>query len=402
MVEELSVHNHAFVPLSFELSVLFDADFADIFQVKARRARRGTTVRRHREGERITLSYQRDHFRRETYIQAPDAYFTEQSLTFRGAGRPPQAWWTQTVSVDGRARPATSRCRSACTGRTCRRAWTSGSRRRPQWTPTGTSCARSTGAAWSTWPRCGSTPSRARRVAAGRRAALVHGAVRPGQPHHQLPGDPVRARAGPHHAAGARRRTRPPSWDDFRDAEPGKILHELRHGELAALPRAAALAVLRLGRRDAAVPHRARRVRAVDRRRGDRPAAGAGRPGPRWSGWSGTATSTATATSSTGPATRRPAWSNQCWKDSWNSIVHPDGRLASLPRAMLRDPGVRLRRAAAHGPAGARGLGRPGAGRPAGARRGGAAGRVRPRLLAARRRASTRSRWTGTSSRCRR
>src|SRR5690606_40148416 len=24
---------------------------------------------------------------------------------------------------------------------------------------------------------------------------------------------------------------------------------------------------------------------------------------------------------------------NQCWKDSWNSIVHPDGTLASLPRA---------------------------------------------------------------------
>ncbi len=24
---------------------------------------------------------------------------------------------------------------------------------------------------------------------------------------------------------------------------------------------------------------------------------------------------------------------NQCWKDSWNSIVHPDGSLATLPRA---------------------------------------------------------------------
>src|SRR4029078_1466073 len=24
---------------------------------------------------------------------------------------------------------------------------------------------------------------------------------------------------------------------------------------------------------------------------------------------------------------------NQCWKDSWNSIVHPDGRVATAPRA---------------------------------------------------------------------
>src|SRR5205823_13156105 len=24
---------------------------------------------------------------------------------------------------------------------------------------------------------------------------------------------------------------------------------------------------------------------------------------------------------------------NQCWKDSWNSIVYPDGRLAPAPRA---------------------------------------------------------------------
>ena len=33
--------------------------------------------------------------------------------------------------------------------------------------------------------------------------------------------------------------------------------------------------------------------------------------------------------------TRNPVsgLTNQCWKDSWNGIVHPDGRLAKLPRA---------------------------------------------------------------------
>ena len=106
-------------------------------------------------------------------------------------------------------------------------------------------------------------------------------------------------------ALGAQQAT---EWDDFRDAEPGKILHELRHGELAHFRRTAALAVLRLGRRDAAVPDRARRVRAVDRRRRDGPTAGGRGPGRAGVDRAATATSTATATSSTRPATRRPAW----------------------------------------------------------------------------------------------
>jgi glycogen debranching enzyme len=41
---------------------------------------------------------------------------------------------------------------------------------------------------------------------------------------------------------------------------------------------------------------------------------------------------------------------NQCWKDSWNSIVHPDGTLAALPRATCELQGyaydARLRTAA--------------------------------------------------------
>ena len=59
-------------------------------------------------------------------------------------------------------------------------------------------------------------------------------AVRPRQPDHQLPGAAVRAGAG---ADDARSRSAPRQGtrvDDFRDEEPGKILHELRFGELTA------------------------------------------------------------------------------------------------------------------------------------------------------------------------
>ena len=48
---------------------------------------------------------------------------------------------------------------------------------------------------------------------------------------------------------------------------------------------------------------------------------------------------------------------NQCWKDSWNSIVHPDGAAGHAAPGLLRDPGVRLRRAGTDGPAGPRGAG---------------------------------------------
>ena len=54
--------------------------------------------------------------------------------------------------------------------------------------------------------------------------------------------------------------------DPFRDEEPGKILHELRLGEMTAFEDRPALALLRRGRLDAAVPDPARGVRALDRR----------------------------------------------------------------------------------------------------------------------------------------
>ena len=67
---------------------------------------------------------------------------------------------------------------------------------------------------------------------AGGGGAVVHGALRAGCAHRRVSGDGAGARAGQERSEGAGPAPGARE-DDFRDAEPGKILHELRHGELA-------------------------------------------------------------------------------------------------------------------------------------------------------------------------
>ena len=90
--------------------------------------------------------------------------------------------------------------------------------------------------------------------------------------------------------------------------------------------------LLRLGRRDAALPRPALRGLALDRRHAARARAqGAGAAGAA-SGSTATATATATASSSTSGAPPR-GLENQSWKDSGDSQRFADGRLAQTPIA---------------------------------------------------------------------
>ena len=186
--------------------------------------------------------------------------------------------------------------------------------------------------------------------------------------------------------------------DAFRDEEPGKILHEMRQGELTAFEErphspyygsadSTPLYLILLDEYERWTEDRvlvreleetARRALAWIDEHGDR-------DGDGYVEYE-----------------RRNAESgleNQCWKDSWNSILWPDGSLAALPRATCEiqgyvyDAKVRCARLARDV------WGDDDAGGTSGQRGGRAEAPVQRGLLDRGRRRSTRSRWTATRSR---
>src|SRR5262249_52384741 len=118
MRESLELINHGLHDVNVEITIIFDADFADLFEVKDELTKKGELYRR-REPHGITLGYVRGglaepaertsgsgsptrgtsagEFRRETYIEALAGFFTEGSVTFRISLAPQQSW---TSSID--------------------------------------------------------------------------------------------------------------------------------------------------------------------------------------------------------------------------------------------------------------------------------------------------------------
>ncbi len=330
MHEHLMVENEASCPARLELSLRFDADFADIFELKDHLPKQGE-VYRHVDGPTAVLGYRRDDFGRETHIRAEGAYLTEQSLTYRVEIGPHDRWETRirVQMVTGTQKHQTKRrLRTPNMGPSLDE-WLDGAPRLEcQWDDLRRTYDRSLVdlAALRFYP---GTMGGASLPAAGLpwfmalfgRDAIVTS-------YQALPFFPELARTTLR-ALAVRQAT---ACDDFRDAAPGKILHELRHGEL-----------VHFGERPQSPYYGSADVTPLflilldeyERWTGDgdtvRHLQGAARAALAWMDDDGDRDGDGYIEYQT----RNPETGlvNQCWKDSWNSIVHPDGSLAALPRA---------------------------------------------------------------------
>src|SRR5262245_44721778 len=329
MREHLEVHNHGLSEMDIEISLRFDADFADLFEVKDDLSKTGQLYRQ-REHNGVTLGYVRDEFRRETYIHARDAYFTEESLTFRASLKPNESWQATVVVTIGTARDdPMPQLMHEPEMPVCLADWLAAAPRLDtDWFELRQVYKRSLIdlAALRFYPE--SVPDSSLPAAGLPWFMALFGRDSLITSYQAIPFVPELARTTLL-ALGAHQAT---AFDDFRDAEPGKILHELRHGELAHFGERPHSPYY--GSADA-TPLFLVVLDEYERWTGDtetvRRLEGAARAALEWIDHHG---------DSDGDGyieyqTRNPTTGlvNQCWKDSGNSIVHPDGRLSTLPRA---------------------------------------------------------------------
>jgi glycogen debranching enzyme len=346
MREHLELINHGQQELHLEIAIIFDADFADLFEVKDELAKRGELYR-HRVPHGVTLGYARedpaprpevgfggsaapDGWRRETYIHAPDAYFTEQSLTFR-IRLTPGGTWRQTVSVAvGSARdlPMPQRIHRPDMPASLDEWLAAAPKVDTDWHELRQVYRRSLVdlAALRFYPE--SVPDASLPAAGLPWFMALFGRDSLITSYQAIPFAPELARTtllalGAHQATG---------WDDFRDAEPGKILHELRHGELAVFGERPHSPYF--GSADA-TPLFLVVLDEYERWTGDvetvRRLEGSARAALEWMERYGDLDGDGYIEYRT--RNPRTGLANQCWKDSANSILYPDGRIAPLPRA---------------------------------------------------------------------
>jgi len=345
--EELTVLNHSGEPIRPEIALAVGADFADLFQVKDATIERPGKISSRVEDGTLLLGYERGGYIRETWVRpyGERVDLHQQRITFRPAIEPQGSWstWIEVVTaVDGtptghehtRYRPgeeprphAPSLARP---GRhpSLREVVGLAPTLETDWEPLKLTYARSIVdlAALRFYPHEG---SEAAVPAAGLpwfqtlfgRDSLITS-------YQSLHIDPDLAATTLDVLASLQGTRR----DDFRDEEPGKILHELRFGELTAFEERPHspyygsadgtmlfLILLDEYERFTGDTDRVRRLEPNARAAlawidedGDR-------DGDGYVEYERRNTET--------------GLENQCWKDSWNSIMFADGTLAKLPRA---------------------------------------------------------------------
>jgi glycogen debranching enzyme len=346
LVEKIEVQNHHTKDYDLVLELEADADFADLFEVKDQLPKKGE--RYHRvEGNELVLGYRREDFVRETRISAEGAELAESGLRFQARIAPKESWETKIElrPVVGKEAMAP---RSANGGprpklRGSFKKWLEDVPKVTADPPAVMNAFRRSiidlaalrfypaeGAEHSSVP----VPEGASVPAAGLPWFMaLFGRDSLLTSYQALPFAPELARTSLQLLAAMQGRT----VDPFRDEEPGKILHELRFGEMThfrARPQSPYY-----GASDT-TPLFLVLLDEYERWTGDgdlvRQLEGPARAALEWIDRYGDRDGDGYVEYQRAEET---GLENQCWKDSWNSILFRDGTLAPSPRAVCEIQG---------------------------------------------------------------
>src|SRR5947209_13390563 len=336
--EELELFNHDESPVDLTVRIDVGADFADLFEVKDALQKKGTYSTEVQDG-RLLLVYERETYRRETLISASSpAAYDEHGLTFE-VHLDPKERWSTTVDVVTALLGAGVRKWHAKYAHGAKRA-------RPNMEKDLETWVEEAPRVESDWEPLKATYRRSLvDLAALRfRPAIAAGGSLPaaGLPWfmamfgrdsiftslQSLPFTPELAEVTLRTLAAFQGT----HVDDFRDEDPGRILHEMRYGEMAAFEERPHAPYH--GNADATAlfgvlmdeHHRwtgdTKLVRQLELE---------ARAALRWI--DEYADLQGNGYISYKRRNEETGLENQCWKDSWDSISYHDGRLPGFPRA---------------------------------------------------------------------
>jgi glycogen debranching enzyme len=336
--EDITVANYGTEAITLQVRLDAAADFADLFEVKDALPKKGEPYQRVEDG-RLVLGYRREHFVRETWISATasEAQLDTSGISFGIEVAPHTEWTTCIEVVTARTLGSEAITHSKyghgdLAGKLAldvgfEDLMSTAPKLTSNWDDLERTYRRSVVdlAALRFFPRV--LPGKAI-VAAGLpwfmtifgRDSLIVGLQ-------ALPFAPGFAEAALRILA-VRQGTR---VDQFRDEEPGKILHEQRFGELTAFEERPHSPYY--GAADS-TPLFLVLLDEYERWTGDRDLVQELEPGARralrWIDEYGDRDHDGYVEYERGQET---GLENQCWKDSWNSILFADGSMAKLPRA---------------------------------------------------------------------
>jgi len=344
--EDIKISNHKPKPIDLDIRIEADADFCDLFQVKDAEFKRAGKFYKRVDDHRLILGYQREKFVRETWItSSAPAEIDEQGFRFRVHLDPHGEWHTGLdvlAAVDGtqamKREPKYKDVHDTPTpnvGMNLQRWMANAPQLHTSWADLGRTYKRGLIDLAALRFFSAYTPGEALPAAGlpwfmalfGRDSIFTSFQALPFVP--ELAATTLRVLAM---RQGTRR-------DDFRDEEPGKILHEARWGEMTAFEErphspyfgasdATPLFLVLMeeyerwsGKHELVTKFEAEAraaLRWIDEY-GDRDGDGYVEYERR----------------TKGPGTIE----NQCWKDSWDSIMFHDGTLASYPIAVCEIQG---------------------------------------------------------------